>query len=233
MTDVQRTIASNITRIRERVASAADKAGRSPQNIQIVAVTKYATIEATRQLALSGIKHLGESRPQQLWEKAAALEGDKVHWHLVGHLQRNKVRRTLPVVDLIHSIDRLPLLEAIQQEATEQALSVSVLLEINISGDETKHGFTRKQLKAALEQAGSYDRIQVRGLMAMAHREGGLEVARKDFADVRHLRDQLAGSAPPNVSLDEMSLGMSNDFEEAILEGATIIRVGRALFEGV
>jgi pyridoxal phosphate enzyme (YggS family) len=233
MTDVQRTIAQNIGRIRERIAAAADRAGRSAANIRLVAVTKYASTEAARAIALAGLKDLGESRPQQLWEKAAILAHDTIHWHLVGHLQRNKVARTVPLTSMIHSVDSLRLMEEISRQGSKHDRHVAVLLEINISEDDEKHGFTPKELATAIEATASFTHLEVRGLMAMAHRDGGPEVARKDFANVRELRDRLAGSVPAGASLDELSLGMSDDFEEAILEGATIVRVGRALFEGL
>ena len=233
MTDVQRIIAQNIGCIRERIATAASRAGRSAANIRLVAVTKYATAEATRQLALAGLKDLGESRPQQLWEKATALSGEDIHWHLVGHLQRNKVARTVPLVHLIHSIDSLRLMEEISREGSRQNIKTAGLLEVNISGDTEKHGFHPKQLATALQAAANFSHLEIRGLMAMAHREGGREVARRDFAAVREVRDRLANSLPDGVSLQELSLGMSEDFEEAILEGATILRVGRALFDGI
>lgn len=233
MTDVQRIIAQNIGRIRERIAEAANRAGRSAAKIRMVAVTKYASVDATRQLALSGLKELGESRPQQLWEKATTLSDEDIHWHLVGHLQRNKVPRTIPLVHLIHSIDSLTLMEHLSREGSKQNTTVAGLLEVNISGDKEKHGFHPKELASVIEAAANFSHLEIHGLMAMAHREGGIEVARKDFAAVRELRDRLANNLPDGVSLSELSLGMSGDFEEAILEGATILRVGRALFDGV
>jgi len=233
MTDVQRIIAQNIGRIRERIAEAANRAGRSASNIRLVAVTKYASVDATRQLALAGLKELGESRPQQLWAKATTLADENIDWHLVGHLQRNKVPRTIPLVHLIHSIDSLKLMEHISCEGSKQNTTVAGLLEVNISGDKDKHGFYPKELASAIEAAANFSHLEIHGLMAMAHREGGIEVARRDFAAVRELRDRLANNAPDGVSLNELSLGMSGDFEEAILEGATILRVGRALFDDV
>ena len=233
MTDVQRIIAQNIGRIRERIAEAANRAGRSAAKIRMVAVTKYASVDATRQLALSGLKELGESRPQQLWEKAITLSDEDIHWHLVGHLQRNKVPRTIPLVHLIHSIDSLTLMEHLSREGSKQNTTVAGLLEVNISGDKEKHGFHPKELASVIEAAANFSHLEIHGLMAMAHREGGTEVARKDFAAVRELRDRLANNLPDGGSLSELSLGMSGDFEEAILEGATILRVGRALFDGV
>jgi uncharacterized pyridoxal phosphate-containing UPF0001 family protein len=136
-------------------------------------------------------------------------------------------------VELIHSVDSPRLLAEISREAEQLGRRARVLLEVNISGDEAKHGFAPGELPVALPQLAANDYVEIVGLMAMAHLEGGPAVARRDFAATRELRDRLAADAPPNVSLDELSLGMSADFEEAILEGATIVRVGSALFEGL
>lgn len=231
MTEEQRIITANISRIRERIRSAAERAGRSAENIALIAVTKYATPAQTRSIALAGLKDLGESRPQQLWDKASLLTGDSVRWHLVGHLQRNKVAKTIALTHLIHSIDSIRLLEQIESESSKRKKATHVLLEINISGDEAKHGFPPDALKEAFEVISRLKYIRVHGLMAMASRDGGRQVAQKEFAAVRLLRDRLSINLPENISLDELSLGMSGDLEEAILEGATMIRIGRALFE--
>jgi pyridoxal phosphate enzyme (YggS family) len=183
---------------------------------------------------------LGESRPQELWEKAAALAasggirpGTPVRWHLVGHLQRNKIHRTLPLVHLVHSVDSRRLIEAIHDEATSLARPINVLLEANISGDITKTGFPPEELAPILADAAQWPHVSIRGLMGMASLVGGTETALRDFERLRALRDRLSKSAPAGTSLDELSMGMSGDFEVAIQAGATIVRVGSALFEGI
>tara|TARA_Y100001933_G_scaffold246987_1_gene279268 strand:- start:2786 stop:3487 length:702 start_codon:yes stop_codon:yes gene_type:complete len=231
MTEDQQTITHNIARIRERMAEAAHRAGRSPENISLIAVTKYVDIAQTRSVALAGLRDLGESRPQMLWEKSTMLEGESIRWHLVGHLQRNKVARTVASTHLIHSVDSVRLLKEINRESKKIQRVTDILLEINVSNDKEKHGFLPAMIGEAMDFISQLSHVRVHGLMAMASREGGRKVAQQEFAAVRNLRDRLSEDQPENVSLDELSLGMSGDMEEAILEGATMVRIGRALFE--
>jgi hypothetical protein len=223
----------NLAEIRERIAAAADRSGRLPSAITLVAATKTARTTMARALAEAGCHDLGESRPQELWHKAAELADLPIRWHLIGHLQRNKVERTLPLASLIHSVDSLRLLSAIDAAASSLDRIVPVLLEVNISGDRGKHGVMPNEMPARIIEAAALHHVQIRGLMGMAALEGGLERARHDFRALRELRDQLRKSDAPNVSLDELSMGMSDDFEAAIEEGATLVRVGSALFEGL
>jgi pyridoxal phosphate enzyme (YggS family) len=226
-------IRENLSRIRDRIASAAIRSGRHPDAITLVGVTKYVDAATARMLVEAGLKDLGESRPQELWAKAAALADVKPHWHLIGHLQRNKVARTVPLGPVIHSADSLRLLEEISRVAHGLRVPADVLLEVNISGDETKHGFEPAELEPLLPQIEKLPSLYVLGLMTMAAREGDLDRARRDFAVLRELRDRLARVCPPGIALRELSIGMSGDFEVAIEEGATIVRVGGALFEGL
>jgi pyridoxal phosphate enzyme (YggS family) len=176
---------------------------------------------------------LGESRPQQIWDRAAQLADLPVRWHLIGHLQRNKVRRTLPLLSMIHSIDSLRLAEAIDETAAELSLRVPVLLEVHVSGEETKGGIEPDEIEPLLPALAKCSRLDIRGLMCMAALDGGQSTAHRDFAALRNLRDRLRANCPPNVRLDDLSMGMSGDYEAAIEEGATIVRVGSALFEGI
>lgn len=226
-------IAENLARVRARVEAAAQRSGRSPDDVTLVAVTKYASLEEAAALVDAGCTHLGESRPQELWAKAAALTGRPVHWHLIGHLQRNKLRRTLPLLHLVQSVDSQRLLEALEEEAAREARTVDVLFEVNISGDATKTGLPPEAVEPLVAQAAAMKHVRVRGLMGMAGLEGDAEAARADFAKLRELRDRLAAGALPGVSLVELSMGMSGDFEQAIEEGATIVRLGSILFEGL
>lgn len=272
-------IAENVAAVRGRIADAAARSGRRPADITLVAVTKYVSADLAGPLVAAGCIDMGESRPQQLWEKAAALADLPIRWHLVGHLQRNKVRRTLPLVAMIHSVDTPQLLAALdaerssplptnlrsvpgegqgerksplppgegQAEGGDQSNSplqtrrdqsqchnrLPLLLEVNISGEAAKHGFAPDAIEPLLGELAGYHHVGVRGLMCMASLEGGLDAARRDFAALRLLRDRLRPQCPPGVSLDDLSMGMSGDFEVAIEEGATIVRVGSALFEGI
>jgi pyridoxal phosphate enzyme (YggS family) len=230
-------IADNVAAVRQRIAEAASRAGRSADSVTLVAVTKYVSAEIAQLLVEAGCRDLGESRPQELWSKAEILRpgnfGD-VRWHLIGHLQRNKVRRTLSMVRLIHTVDSERLLTAIDEEAraigTRRA---EVLIEVNISGDASKTGLAASEVEPLLAAAGTMSGVSVRGLMGMASLTGGPATAQHNFAALRSLRDRLQRNLPENVSLDELSMGMSDDFEVAIAEGATIVRIGSALVEGV
>ncbi len=225
---------ANLNEVKQRIASAAAQSGRSADQITLVAVTKYVDAAMTGLMFDAGCPTLGESRPQQLWDKAEALQDKPIAWHLIGHLQRNKVKRTVPLVELIHSVDSQRLLKAIDQASAEADKVTRVLLEVNISGETAKHGFTADQLVATLHSANQYSHVRIDGLMGMAGLQGDLEDARFQFARLRELSQTLSQeSLPDNVSLTELSMGMSNDFEVAIEEGATIVRVGSALFAGV
>ncbi|NOZ41270.1 MAG: YggS family pyridoxal phosphate-dependent enzyme [Planctomycetes bacterium] len=233
MININQQLAENLARVRLRIQSAAEAARRDANDVQLVAVTKYVDASITASLLAAGCSVLGESRPQQLWDKAAQPELAKAQWHLIGHLQRNKVQRTLPLVDLIHSVDSERLLASINNAAIGQDRCARVLLEVNCSGDESKHGLSADGLKEIVPLLANFSSVEVCGLMTMAAREGGPTAAARNFATLRELRDQVALNCPPNVNLTELSMGMSHDFEVAIREGATLVRVGSLLFEGL
>ena len=230
---VANQIGLNLARIRDQVAAAAKRSGRPEDEIQMVAVTKYASIDVTRQLVEAGCSVLGESRPQQLWEKADALSELNVHWHMIGHLQRNKLRRTLPAVHLLHSIDSSRLLDAVHAWAVNAQQTVRILIEVNVSGDAEKHGFQPPEAAEALRKTVDMDFVDLRGLMGMASRKGDESIARRNFRDLRQLRDRWMKEIPNCPDLQELSMGMSRDFPIAIEEGATLIRVGSTLFDGI
>ena len=234
------SIAENLERVRERIARAAESVGRRPEEVTLVGVTKYVGPREAAELVAAGCSDLGESRPQELWKKVADLERagasppPPIRWHLVGHLQRNKIRRTLPLVSLIHSVDSERLLAAINEvRATDSdnASPVSVLLEVNTSGEAAKHGLAPEEVETLLAAAPQFPHVAIRGLMTMAALEGGETVAARNFASLRELRDRLKPLTPECVQLDELSMGMSGDFETAIREGATIVRIGSLLWD--
>ena len=224
------SIAANLAHVHERIAVAARRSNRRPDSVRLVAVSKYVDATMARELVKAGCRDLGEARPQALWRKAEELGAADIRWHLIGHLQTNKVRRTLPLISLIHAIDSEKLLDAVNAEAGLLGRRVSVLLEVNVSGEAAKHGFPPGAVGPLLGHAVSWPHLQIQGLMCMAALEGGTDVARRNFASLRELREQLAGNCPPEVSLSELSMGMSGDYEVAIEEGATIVRIGSALF---
>jgi len=234
MSELVEQIAENLADVRRRIAAAARRCGRNPQQITLVGVTKYVSAAEVRALVEAGCTELGENRPQQLWQKAEAVGACGLRWHMVGHLQRNKVRRTLPLVQMIHSADSPRLVAAIDRIAGELSLCVPVLLEVNVSGESAKGGFEPAAVEPFLEELTGYRNVQIRGLMCIAGLEpAGLAAARRDFAQLRQLRDRLRKNCPQGITLDELSMGMSGDYEVAIEEGATIVRVGSALFHGV
>ncbi len=227
----------NVAEVRSRMAAAAARAGRRASDVRLVAVTKYVGPDEIRALVAAGCADLGESRPQQLWDRAAELRDLPVRWHIIGHIQRNKVERTLPLVAMVHSVDSLRLADAIAAAAGRLDRTVPVLLEVNVSREQAKQGFAPEEIgprpgvPGALRRLIELPHIEIRGLMCMAGLEGGGEEARREFAGLRTLRDRLQASCPATVRLDELSMGMSGDYEIAIEEGATIVRIGSALFE--
>ncbi len=230
-------IAENVQRVHDQIATATKKSGRRASDVTLIAVTKYVDAKTTQLVMDAGCCHLGESRPQQLWEKAATCSDDRpndaVRWHLIGHLQRNKVARTLDIASLLHSVDSPRLLREIDKSAAVTQSVADVLLEVNISGDASKHGWAPKEMPAILESIQDLSHIRIRGLMAMSGIRTDTESARREFAAVETLRQSLATDCPENCQMRELSMGMSRDFCEAIEEGATMVRVGSALFKGV
>lgn len=226
-----RSITENVAEVRAKIAAAAARSGRRADGITLVAVSKYVGAAEIEELLAAGCRDLGESRPQTLWEKAAKFPDPAIRWHLIGHLQTNKLDRTLPLCYLLHSLDRDSLIAPLQQSAQKQSLVVPVLVEVNISGDAAKHGFQAESLEPLLEKLAALPNLAVRGLMGMAGLESDPAQVRREFASLRELRDRLQKNCPPNIQLRELSMGMSGDYEIAIEEGATIVRVGSALFE--
>ncbi|HXG12653.1 MAG TPA: YggS family pyridoxal phosphate-dependent enzyme [Gemmataceae bacterium] len=225
-------LGERVNDIRRRIEAACRRSGRQPGDVTLVAVTKSAPAEVAALLPALGVLDLGESRPQELWRKAAVLP-QEVRWHLVGHLQRNKVARTLPLVYLIHSVDSLRLLAALEEEAERRQKTVDVLLEVNASREPNKHGFAPEEVPGLVPELAKLRWVRVIGLMTMAALEADPQHCRPTFALVRQLRDRLRGELGPPHELEHLSMGMSNDFEVAIEEGATIVRIGTALFESL
>ena len=222
-------VADNLARVRDRLAAACGRAGRSADGVTLVGVTKYADTAAVRDLLAAGVRDLGEARPRQLAERADlfAAEPDPVRWHLIGHLQRNKVRRVLGRCDRIHSADSVRLLDACDRIAAEESLDPPrVLLEVNVSGEAAKDGFAPDGLRRAWPAIADLAHLRVTGLMTMAPHADDPEAARPVFAALRGLRDELGGVD----RLPELSMGMSGDFEVAVEEGATHVRLGSVLF---
>lgn len=245
---VRERIEANLEAVRERIAAACRQAGRTADNVTLVAVTKYVSADVTRLVLEAGCRDLAESRPQSLWDKALALAGvaPAARWHLVGHLQRNKIRRTLPLLGVLQSLDSIRLLEAIAADAVrpadalrpadagQEATGCDVLVEVNLTDDPGRSGAMPADVPALVAAAAASRGVRLRGLMGMAGRpDADAADARRDFARLRALRDNLAATLADPSMLRDLSMGMSGDFEAAILEGSTLVRIGSALFEGI
>ena len=215
------TVAERLVRLRRRVARAAERAGRSPAEVTIVAVSKSLPASAIEEAAAAGIAHIGENRVQEAAAKLPSLRHLPVTWHLVGHLQTNKTKTALDLFDIIHSVDSLRLAEVLSHRPPE-AGALPVLLEVNVAGEPSKFGFSPQQALQAAEAIARLPHLEVRGLMTVAPLVSDPEEVRLVFRDLRRLRDALG--------LAELSMGMTDDFEVAIEEGATLVRIGRAIF---
>ena len=233
--DLPYRIAVNVQEVRQRIDQAALKSGRTGNDVRLIAVSKYAdpgdgVVEA---LLAAGCNELGEARPQRLLEKAEFYAELPVRWHLIGALQRNKVRKILSVTTLIHSLDSLRLAEAIDRIAEEEQLPpIHCLLEVAISQDTDKQGIEPENVLDVLEAIGKYPNITVRGLMGMAGLESDESQIHREFELLRKTAESVRDRGlPPNVVLSELSMGMSDDFEIAIAEGATMVRIGSVLYQ--
>lgn len=231
MASVESQIAANYTAVRGRIAEACRRSARHPSEVRLVAVTKSAEIGWIETLLTIGVRDLAESRPQSLCERAGLLD-PSVRWHLVGHLQRNKIRKVLPLVSCIHSVDTLPLLRRLDEVAGEIGQRPRLLLEVNISGENQKNGFNPSALVDAWPAMAALSHVTIAGLMTMAPWSESPEAARPVFSGLRTVRNQLAAILP-TIALPELSMGMSGDFEVAVEEGATLVRIGTSLFEGL
>lgn len=217
----------NLERVRAQIAEAAQKAHRSLDDVQLVAISKTHPAESVREAHQAGQNIFGESRVQEARVKIPELPS-ALRWHFVGHLQKNKIRHALPLFELFHSVDSLALAEDVSRIADEAGLHPRILLEVNVSGEGSKFGFSPEKLRAAMEPLLALPRITIEGLMTIPPLAPEAEMSRKCFAQLRGLREQLEQEFA--LRLPELSMGMTNDFPIAIEEGATMVRVGTAIF---
>jgi pyridoxal phosphate enzyme (YggS family) len=231
-------IKTNIIKVRERIAQAAKRSGRAPESIQLVAVSKTVPVEKIIEAVDAGITDIGENRVQEADQKYQAIYKDEatipiigtIKWHLVGHLQTNKIKRALEIFDMIHSVDSIHLMDAIEKRATKMDKVVDMLVEVNTSAEETKYGVKPEEIVDFIERASQYDHLRVRGLMTIGLFAEDPEVVRPCFQQLRELRDKVANLNLPSIEMKYLSMGMTNDFEVAIEEGANIVRIGTAIF---
>jgi pyridoxal phosphate enzyme (YggS family) len=229
----EKQVKSNYLALMEKVADALKRTGRPVNTVQVIGVTKYVDVKLTQYLVNAGCHHLAESRPQALWAKSAELADQKIDWHLIGHLQRNKAKRTVPILSTMHSLDSERLLQQIESDLDPRTSPLQLLLEVNISGDVTKTGIAIAEAELLLthwmDREHRPSKMEIAGLMGMGSLTGSPDTTRREFSLLRELRDTW--SSRFGLPLAELSMGMSDDFEIAIEEGSTMVRIGSLLFQ--
>src|SRR5437870_5947283 len=220
------SIAENLERVREQIAQAAAKAGRSADELELVAISKTHDAAKVREAIEAGQRLFGESRVQEARAKIPELPSN-LRWHFVGHLQKNKIRHALPLFEMIHSVDSLGLAQDINRIAEEQGMHPRVLLEVNVGGEGSKFGFKSETLRAEMESLLALPRLSILGLMTIPPLAEEPEASRKYFIQLRELRDRLQTEF--HVDFAQLSMGMTQDFPVAVEEGATLVRVGTAI----
>lgn len=223
------TIAANIAVINERIARAAVRAGSDPESIRLMAVSKTVEPERIRMALEAGITLLGENYVQEAREKIPSI-GRAAQWHMIGHLQTNKVKYVVNLFDWVHSVDRPELAQELNKRALQNDRRLNVLIEVNVSGEASKSGIAPQQATGLARLISTLPGLNLQGLMTMPPYPDNPEDSRPYFVALRNLRDEIRKAAIPGISMDELSMGMTDDFEIAIEEGATIVRVGRAIF---
>ncbi|MEC0246640.1 YggS family pyridoxal phosphate-dependent enzyme [Paenibacillus chitinolyticus] len=219
---------ARIEDVHHRIEAACRRSGRNPEDINVIAVTKYVSLEATREALDHGLTQVGENRWQDAKEKWEAL-GDRGDWHFIGHLQTNKVKDIIGKFAYIHSLDRASLAKELEKEAAKRDLSVKCFIQVNVSGEESKYGLPPQELESFAKDLKQYPHLQIVGLMTMAPLEAEAEATRPVFRKLRELRDALNAERILPEPLRHLSMGMSGDFEVAIEEGATWVRLGTVL----
>lgn len=246
-TNLKRKLTDNVKRVRDRVAEACDRSGRKPADVTVVAVTKYVDLEVVRQSIELGLVDIGESRPQQFNQRAGMLHElaerkavlgtrdttPRPRWHMVGHVQRNKVKMVVPWVELIHSVDSLRLAEDLHLQAGKLGKTVDILLQVNTSSERAKHGVAVGAVAHLAEHFREWDGIRLCGLMTMAPLEATPDELKLYFNRLRDVFEDLQRERFVGPEFCHLSMGMSTDFEIAIECGATIVRIGSALFDGL
>jgi PLP dependent protein len=222
-------IAENLARVRERIEVAARRSGRGPERVRLVAVSKTVDPERVRQAIEAGAKIFGENYVQEAQKKIEVL-GREVAWHFIGHLQSNKAKAAAGLFDCIHSVDSANLAQELGRRAKLRGKVLPVLLQVNVSGEVTKFGAKEKETLLLAEKLSATEGIEVKGLMTMPPFFEDPEASRPYFVELRKVSEGLAQQKIPGISMEELSMGMSNDFEVAVEEGATLIRVGTAIF---
>lgn len=228
-TAVEDQVRARLAVVRGNIARAAGRAGRKPGEVRVLVASKYYSVEQVGALVGAGVDLLGENRAEDLIEKQERF-GDAFEWHFIGHVQRRKAKVVAPRVSLIHSVDSVRLIDELGKRASEGGCDI--LLQVNVSGEESKYGVSEDGVEELLEAAARTEgQVGVRGFMTLAPQVEEAEEVRYVFAKLRSIRDRLRGSWSPHFDLSELSMGMSNDYDVAVEEGATVVRIGRTLIE--
>lgn len=229
--DLAATVARNVRAVRERIAGACDRAGRDPGAVRLVGVSKTFPVTHVRAAVAAGLTDLGENRVQEALAKVAqTADLGSITWHLIGHLQSNKARRAVVAMAWIQAVDSVGLLQRLERTAREEGTTAEALVQVDLAGEQAKSGAPVDVVRHVLAAAAACRAVNVRGLMLLPPWSADPERTRPYFRRLRELRDQLAAAGVPRQRLGELSMGMSNDFEVAVEEGATIVRVGTAIF---
>ncbi|MFQ5708658.1 MAG: YggS family pyridoxal phosphate-dependent enzyme [bacterium] len=223
------SIKENIQRTRARIARVCEKTGRDPDEIEIVAVSKTVGVPQILEAVEWGIMQIGENRVQEAWRKYQAI-GSRVRWHMIGHLQTNKVKRVLQFANLIQSVDSTHLAQELQNQAEKNQQDVEILIEVNTSAEPTKFGYKPKNVLEAVAEIAQLPRVKIRGLMTVGAFLPDPEAVRPCFRLLRKLRDEISAKHIPQVEMRYLSMGMTDDFEVAVEEGSNMVRIGRAIF---
>lgn len=222
-------ISENLKRVQDRIARALDRGARQDGEVTLVAVSKSWPAKMVQEVVDSGVQVLGENRIQEAEGKVKSVEGE-ISWHLIGHLQRNKVRVALSLFDLIHSVDSLRLVYEISKRAVQTGTQARILVEVNTTGEVSKFGVEPERTLELVGQISEVQGVRIEGLMTMGAFVPDPEGVRPSFVRLRELRDEIVAAKIPRVSMNHLSMGMTGDFEVAIEEGATLVRVGTAIF---
>lgn len=223
------SIKENIERIKENIVKACIKSGRNPDSVKILGATKDVSSSKIREAFSCGIKVFGENRVQEARGKIAELKDLDIEWHMIGNLQRNKVKKALDIFNLIESISSIELAEEINREAIKRNIIVKGFIEVNIGGEASKSGFSEDELLKNLELISNFSHLEIYGLMTIPPFFSNPEDSRKYFVKLRKLSEKI-NSSKTNIFIKELSMGMSNDYTVAVEEGATIVRIGTAIF---
>jgi len=222
-------VAANYRRVLERITQAAAKCGRDPGEIKLLAASKAQSVAQIQAAIEAGIRLFGENYVQEVKAKREAIQ-EPVEWHMIGHLQRNKAKTALELFDLIESLDSLQLAGDLNKRGKEAGKTVRTFVEVNLGGEESKSGIAKEQVVRLLQEVGLLSHIRVEGLMVVPPFKEKPEEVRPYFRALRELRERLAGLEIPNIELKELSMGMTHDYAVAIEEGATLVRIGTAIF---